>query len=179
MWYSMIQAKTTLYPFPDPRRATGARSGVTLCQQLYLAPLPNPARQLSWAAGPTNCRAARMRRSNRAQRHSCLQYGWAGGHPAQLISTASRPPRRLRRHPPRTVTRSAPPPSKDLRQTDQSLDLVPGRRGRLCRGDHAPIGQRRGHSARATAARGQLATRQTLDYQPRPSLCPKKNSATA
>lgn len=179
MWDSMIHAKTPLYPFPEPRRATGARSGGTLCQQLYLAPLPHPARQLSWAAGPTNCRAARMRRSTRAPRPSCLQYGWAGGYPSQLISTASRPPRHLRRHPPRTVTRPAPPPSEDLRQTAQSLDLAPGRRGRLCRGEHAPPGQWRGHAARTTAARGQLATRQTLDYQPRPSLWAKKSSATA
>jgi transposase len=69
------------------------------------------------------------------------------------------------------VTRPAAPKPEDRRQTHQSLDLAPGRRGGVCRGHHPPSGQRRGYSARAAAPRGQLATCQTLDHQSRPGIC--------
>src|SRR5262245_16868635 len=92
MWYAILHAKTTGCPRLDPRRATSARRGGTLCPQLYLAALPNPARQQAWAVCPADRRGPRVPRPDRAPRHSRLQYPRVGGHTARLISAAPHAP---------------------------------------------------------------------------------------
>jgi DDE superfamily endonuclease len=73
------------------------------------------------------------------------------------------------------VTRPPAPEPADLRQTNQSLDLTLGGRGGIGQGHSSSAGQRRGDSARAPAAWRQVATRQALDHQARPSVRPATN----
>jgi hypothetical protein len=162
-------------------RCRGARppGGLTVGRCLYPPPLPDPAGQCAGATCPRDCDPPRLRRPDRAQRDSCLQCMGPGRLTAWIIGPPPHPACHLRRRPPRAATYPAAPEPTDVWPAHQRLDTAARGRRRLCRGYHAPAGQRRSDSPRLGRPQDALEAGQTLDHQSRPNLCPQKNSATA
>src|SRR5262249_22377953 len=148
--------------------------GLAVAQCLYLASLSNPARQCPGPDGPRDWRGSGMRRPDRPQRPACLQYSGAGSPTTTFLRSPADSSCGVQRHATRAGACAAAPEPPHLWQTHQSVDVALSRRGGVCRGAHVATGQWRSHSSGAGAPRCALATGQTLDYQPRSGVRPKK-----
>jgi hypothetical protein len=120
---------------------------------------PSPACPVSWLECP-----------HRPQYSPCLRAAWARVPPRAVRRSTDRAAR-ARCGPARVCPWPVAPKSADLRQTAPHVDLGVIGRGLRC-GRRAPpalegADQPRGHPA----ARGQRATRHTLDDESSPSLC--------
>jgi hypothetical protein len=174
MWYTLGYAKTPLDSSIDRGRTADLAGRVAVGQCRSVAPRSTPAGQCAWPDRARDGRGPGRRRSDRPPCHSRLQYPRTGRADAPVLRATAEPSCGLRSDPARAVARLAAPEPTSLRPTDQPVDLIPGRRGGVGRGDDFPAGQRRNPPSRAGTPGRAGEAGQTRDHQPRPGVCPGK-----
>jgi len=173
MWYTLPYANTIMYTPAHGGRAgnLGGRSPVLV--RLYCTPLPDPPRQCRGTINHHDCAPTPLYRSNGPQHHSCVPPAGSRRAAASLIATAH-PVDSLRCRDLRVPPSAPPSESADVRQADQPVDPLTGRRGQFRPGPYPTARQRRDHSACPAPFAGVVETRQPLDHQSRSGLSPQK-----
>jgi hypothetical protein len=174
MWYTFGYANTLICAPAHGGRAgyPGDRPPVTV--RLHSPALSESPHQRRGPGDSHNCSAAALYRPNGTPCHSCLP-------PARSRSAAPPPVAtthdldHLRYWGLRVPPVTAAPPSADLRQAHQPVDLPTRRRAECCAGPHTAPGQRRGHAGGPPSVGRVVETGPTLAHQPRSGLGPKKN----
>ena len=141
------------------------------------ASVPDPAGLSTPRTRLRHCQDAWLRRPDGAQRDQRVQQNWPGRPQKGLLS----PPSASHEHSRRSVAKAArpfTPQSTRIWHRAQSLEFASGCNNVF----FARTDSRPSHGGKCAsgsqAARGQLETRQTLDYQSRSDVSPKKRHVT-
>ena len=176
MWYTLPYANTFICTPAHGGRAGHLGDRPPVLVRLYGTPLSNPPRQCRGSVDDHHGARSALHRPDRAPDAACVPPARSHGAGAAIV-TSTHDGHDLRRGHLRVSPGAGAPESTDVRQAYQPGDTGAGRRGLLRRGVDAAAGQRRGHSGGPPPAERVLEARQTLAYQSRSGLCPKKNGA--
>src|SRR6185369_2046426 len=176
MWYFLLHAISLSFcPGRDGRGTPTLEGRTPRGRGLSRPTLSDRLSQRVWGRSAADCAPSRMQRTNRAQYHPRLQYPGRGVSTAYVLPA----PHHARALGGRGCP-AAPDPvaseSADLRPPDQSVDLRVSRRGEFCPRPYSPARQPRSDPHGVASPRRELATRQEVDYQSRPGVCPQKKA---
>ena len=177
MWYTLGHANTFMCTPAHGGRAGNPGDRAPVPVRLDRTPLPNPPCQCRGPVDHHACARPALHRSDRPQCDSCLPPARPRGAAPPFVPTALHLDH-FRcgglRIPPGAVA----PESTDVRPAHEPVDPPACRRSQFRPRPHAAPSQRRSHSGGPAPLGRVVETCQTLAYQPRSSLCPKKNDAT-